>query len=160
MMTIDVEAFREAMGQLASGVSVVTMRHDGADHGFTATSVASLSMVPMLVLVCVAESQRCHQQLTGAGHFAINMLADNQLELGVRFATALADQRFQALTVSRAVTGAPLLPGCLAWLDCRIQQLLPGGDHTIVVGEVLAAHVQGGAPLLYFRRQWGTFTPT
>lgn len=157
-MTIDVEAFFEAMGQLASGVSVVTMSVDGVDHGFTATSVTSLSAVPTLVLVCVAESQRCHNQLTRAGSFAINMLAAHQTEIGVRFASPPIEQRFEGLTVARARTGAPLLPECLAWLDCRIQQLLPGGDHSIVIGEVLAAHAPGtGDPLVYFRRQWGTF---
>lgn len=160
-MTIDVEAFCETMGQLASGVSVVTMHAEGEDHGFTATSVTSLSVVPMLVLVCVAENQRCHAQLERAGNFAINMLAGHQTELGVRFASALVEERFAGLTVTRAVTGAPLLADCLAWLDCRIQQVLPGGDHSIVIGEVLAAEAQGvGDPLVYFRRQWGSFQTT
>jgi len=160
-MTIDVEVFYETMGRLASGVSVVTMNVAGQDHGFTATSVTSLSLVPMLVLVCVAENQRCHAQLGSAGSFAINLLAAGQLELGVRFASALAEDRFLGITATRASTGAPLLPNCLGWLDCRVQQVLAGGDHSIVIGEVVAAGWAGEEdPLVYFRRQWGTFRPS
>lgn len=159
-MTIDADAFRAALGQLASGVCVVTMRADDGDHGFTATSVTSVSLSPMLVLVCVAKNQTSHGVLEQTGHFAINMLAHDQAELGMRFATALVEERFDGLEVTRAATGAPLLPGTLAWLDCITRQILPGGDHSILVGEVQASYAQEeGRPLLYYRRQWGGFLP-
>lgn len=158
-MTIEAEAFRAAMAQLASGVTVVTMRVDGEDRGFTATSVTSLSLVPSLVLVCVTREQRSHGWIERSGHFAVNVLERSQTELGVRFASALTDDRFAGLTLTRGPTGAPLLPGCLALLDCVVRHVLPGGDHSIVVGEVLSAEAREGAPLVYYRRQWGTFTP-
>lgn len=158
-MTVDVEGFRAAMAQLASGVSVVTMRVGDEDHGFTATSVTSLSVAPMLVLVCVMRDQRCHALIEQAGHFAVNMLESSQTDLGVRFADPLVNDRFAGVTVARGRTGAPLLPGSLAWLDCVIRHVLPGGDHSIVVGEVLGADSREGAPLVYYRRQWGTFRP-
>lgn len=159
-MTIDADDFRAALGQLASGVCVVTMHAEGADHGFTATSVTSVSLNPMLVLVCVAKNQRSHTLLERAGHFAVNVLAHDQTELGLRFATALMEERFDALAVQRAKTGAPLLPGSLAWLDCTTQQILPGGDHSILIGEVQASYAQSeGQPLVYYRRQWGSFRP-
>jgi flavin reductase (DIM6/NTAB) family NADH-FMN oxidoreductase RutF len=158
-MTIDAEAFRAAMAQLASGVTVVTMRVDGEDRGFTATSVTSLSVVPMLVLVCVMRAQRSHGWIERAGHFAVNLLESSQTELGLRFASTLVDDRFAGLAVTRGPTGAPLLRGTLAYLDCAVRQVLPGGDHSIVIGEVLSAETHEGAPLVYYRRQWGTFTP-
>jgi flavin reductase (DIM6/NTAB) family NADH-FMN oxidoreductase RutF len=158
-MTVDADGFRTALGQLASGVSVVSMRVDGEDHGFTATSVTSLSLTPMLVLVCVAHGQRCHDLLQAAGHFAVSLLHSAQTELGVRFATDPAEQRFEGLTPVRAHTGAPILPDCLAWLDCSVREILPGGDHSIVIGEVRSAGArENGLPLVYFRRQWGTFS--
>jgi flavin reductase (DIM6/NTAB) family NADH-FMN oxidoreductase RutF len=157
-MTLDADGFRSALGQLASGVSVVTMRVAGEDHGFTATSLTSLSLSPMLVLVCVAHGQRCHDLLQDAGHFAVSLLDSTQSELGVRFATGLPDQRFAGLALARAHTGAPILPDCLAWLDCSVREILPGGDHSVVIGEVRAAGArENGLPLVYFRRQWGTF---
>jgi flavin reductase (DIM6/NTAB) family NADH-FMN oxidoreductase RutF len=157
-MTLDADGFRAALGQLASGVSVVTMRVADADHGFTATSVTSLSLSPMLVLVCVAHGQRCHDLLQEAGHFAVSLLDSAQTELGVRFATGLAEQRFEGLALARAYTGAPILADSLAWLDCSVREIYPGGDHSIVIGEVQSASArENGLPLVYFRRQWGTF---
>jgi flavin reductase (DIM6/NTAB) family NADH-FMN oxidoreductase RutF len=158
-MAIDVEGFRAAMAELASGVTVVTVQADGEDHGFTATSVTSVSVVPMLVLVCVTREQRGHALIERAGHFAVNVLESSQTELGIRFASALVDDRFAGLAVSRAHTGAALLEGCLAWLECVVRHVLPGGDHSIIVGEVLSAEARPGAPLVYHRRQWGTFKP-
>jgi flavin reductase len=156
-MTIDAEGFRAVLGRLASGVCLVTM-HVGEDHGFTATSVTSLSLSPMLVLVCVAHGQRSHALLGQAGHFGICLLDHTQEALGVRFATGILEERFQDLAIDRAVTGAPLLRDCLGWLDCTIQQVIAAGDHSIVIGEVQAGAARDeGLPLIYFKRQWGTF---
>jgi flavin reductase ActVB len=157
-MNIDADGFRAALAQLASGVTVVTMHVAGEDHGFTATSVTGLSLSPMLVLVCVMRDQRSHALITQAGHFAVNVLSSSQTELGVRFASALAGDRFAGLSVQRAHTGAPLLPGCLAWLDCAVQHILPAGDHSIVVGEVRSGQASEGQPLVYYQRRWGTFS--
>lgn len=157
-MSIDEEVFRAAMSQLASGVAVISMRVDGEDHGFTATSFTSLSLDPMLVLVCVVKAQRSHRQLELAGHYAVSVLAANQRELGVRFAEAEPETRFDGLQVSRASTGAPILQGCLAWLDCRVREVLPGGDHSIFIGEVLAAGATANDDaLIYHNRRWGQF---
>lgn len=147
------------MGQMASGVTVITMHIDGEDHGFTASSFTSLSLDPMLVLVCVVKSQRSHLQLERAGHFAVNILAFSQLELGQRFADPLAyDRRFEGLTVARAVSGAPILANSLAWVDCRIQDVFPGGDHSIFVGAVDAGFATSAEDaLVYHNRQWGRF---
>lgn len=157
-MAISEEVFRAAMGQMASGVTIVTMHADGEDHGFTASSFTSLSLDPMLVLVCVVHAQRSHALLERAGHYAVNILGTAQKELGIRFADAQLEQRFSGLEVGRAATGAPILPDSLAWVDCRIRYIFPGGDHSIFVGEVLAgAAAASDEALVYCNRRWGRF---
>ncbi len=157
-MAIDQDKFRAAMSQMASGVTIITMSSNGADHGFTASSFTSLSLDPMLVLVCVVRGQRSHVLLEQAGHYAVNILRSSQRELGQRFAGALLLDRFTGIEVARAATGAPILADSLAWLDCRVRDVLPGGDHSIFVGEVLAAHAPGGGDaLVYHNRRWGRF---
>ncbi|HEX5660231.1 MAG TPA: flavin reductase family protein [Polyangiales bacterium] len=157
-MAIDEAVFRDALGQLASGVAVISARVDGEDHGFTATSFTSLSLDPMLVLVCVVKAQRSHLQLEQAGHYAVSVLGGAQRELGLRFAVEEPGQRFAGVAVSRAATGAPILQGSIAWVDCRIREIVPGGDHSIFIGEVLAAGVQASDDaLIYHNRQWGRF---
>ena len=157
-MTITPQLFKAAMGQLASGVSIITMHAEGEDHGFTASSITSVSLEPMLVLVCVVKTQRSHVLIEQTRHFAVNILSAAQVELGARFASSQARDRFGGLTVSRAVTGAPILAGSLAWVDCRLHDTLPGGDHSIFLGEVLSGAAPGGGdPLVYCNRQWGSF---
>jgi flavin reductase (DIM6/NTAB) family NADH-FMN oxidoreductase RutF len=146
------------MGQMASGVTIVTMHAGDEDHGFTASSFTSLSMDPMLVLVCVVKAQRSHALIEQAGHFAVNILSTDQKDLGMRFASSKTPHRFAGLEVTRAATSAPILPGNLAWVDCELKDVLPGGDHSIFVGEVLAGDAPSGKDaLLYFNRQWGRF---
>ncbi|HEY6877919.1 MAG TPA: flavin reductase family protein [Polyangiales bacterium] len=158
-MAIDAGAFRAALGQLASGVAVISMHVEGEDHGFTATSFTSVSLDPMLVLVCVMKSQRSYQQLERAGHYAVSILGSKQRALGVRFAEGAPELRFQGLPIHRALTGAPILQGSIAWVDCRIHDVLPGGDHSIFVGEVLAADAPASDDALaYHNRQWGRFS--
>lgn len=158
-MTISTDVFKAAMGQLASGVTVVTMRSGEQDHGFTATSFTSLSLDPMLVLVCVVNGQRGQAMIEQARHFAVNILSADQKPLGGRFADPTATDRFTGLDFTRATTGAPILPGNLAWVDCRLHSTMPGGDHTIFVGEVVAGEAPGtGDPLLYYNRSWGGFS--
>jgi len=158
VMAIDQGTFRAAMGQMASGVTIVTMRSGGEDHGFTASSFTSLSLDPMLVLVCVVKGQRSHVLLEEAGHYAVNILAGPQKPLGMRFADPKLVDRFAGLEVARAETGAPILADSLAWVDCRLRDVFPGGDHSIFVGEVLAGQAPGGPDaLVYYNRSWGRF---
>jgi len=157
-MAISPTTFRDAMGQMASGVTVITFNFGGLDHGFTATSFTSLSLDPMLVLVCVVKAQRSHVLLEQAGHYAVNVLGSAQKEIGMRFANAQPSDRFVGLEVTRGTTGAPILPESLAWVDCTIREVLPGGDHSIFVGEVVAGAALGNdQPLVYQQRRWGRF---
>ena len=155
-MAISPGTFRAAMGQMASGVTIITMRAAGTDYGFTASSFTSLSLDPMLVLVCVVKGTRCHALIEQAGHYAANILSLAQQPLGVRFADPQVLDRFAGVEIVRASTGAAILPDSVAWVDCRLREVLPGGDHSIFVGEVMEGNVQPRASaLVYHNRRWG-----
>ena len=159
-MGVDAATFRQALGQWPSGVTVVTTVVDGAWHGMTASSFSSVSLDPPLVSFSVARAAASHDRIASSGVFAVNILAKDQVELGKRFAgmvPGVAD-RFEGLAATTAETGCPLLPDVLAWLDCEVRHAYEGGDHTIFVGEVLAAEASRVAPpLLYHSRVWGQF---
>jgi flavin reductase (DIM6/NTAB) family NADH-FMN oxidoreductase RutF len=156
------DLFREALAQHASGVTVVTVSHAGQRFGFTASSFTSVSLDPPLVLVCAARTLDALAAIESVGAFAVNILGDHQHDLGLRFAGLLPDvtDRFDGIDALTSVTGSPLLPESLAWLDCRLHALHDGGDHRIVVGEVVDARVnRRGRALLYHGRRWRRVGP-
>ena len=152
MTSIDATDFRHALGRFPSGVTVVTVRGtDGRDFGMTVSAFASVSLDPPLVLVCIGDDATIAGAVAAAGHFAVSVLAENQGALAQRFATSDTD-RFMGTAVSRGTTGIALLDGAVTHLECAIVARHRGGDHTIVVGEVLAASaVEDGRPLVYQR---------
>ncbi|MGW4896512.1 flavin reductase family protein [Kitasatospora sp. NPDC004240] len=153
------DEFRAALGQLAAGVSLVTVRDpdDGEDVGMTATSFLSVSLEPPLVLISVREDSRTDEVLSRAGTWAVSVLAEGQKALGSRFAMKgrLSDRLLFADTPHHRgpFSDAPLIEGALATVECRTEQRIPAGDHTLVLGRVLEARVPdpSGRPLLYFR---------
>lgn len=159
-MAIDAALFKNTLAQWASGVTVVTVKHNGIYHGMTASSFSSVSLTPPLILVCVAKKAHTHNTLLEAGAFAVNILGASQSDLGKRFAGLLPDitDRFAGIDYTVGETGSPLLTGVLASMDCRVYQAIDAGDHTVVIGEILAAHVESGEPLLYSNRRWGHFS--
>ena len=145
------------MGQFASGVTVVTTVSEGKKVGLTASSFASLSVEPPLVLVCLAKKLYTHRAIEESGVFAVNILGAHQLDLGLRFAGMKPEviDRFADLELGIAKTGAPLLTGSLASVDCRLWNQYEGGDHSIFVGEVQGIVTSSLAnPLLYHDRLW------
>ncbi len=159
-MAVDPETFKAVMGQWPSGVTVVTTTDDAGPAGMTASSFSSVSLNPPLVSICVARNLGMHARLEQAGIFAVNILGKGNVEDGRRFAGMLpgVSDRFAGITTSTAVTGAPLLANTLGWVDCKLWAAHDGGDHTIFVGEVLAAGIdKTAAPLLYHSRSWGQF---
>jgi flavin reductase (DIM6/NTAB) family NADH-FMN oxidoreductase RutF len=159
-MAVEPETFKAVMGQWPSGVTVVTTRDADGPAGMTASSFSSVSLDPPLISICVARHLAMHARLENAGVFAVNILSKDNIESGQRFAGMLRDvtDRFDGVPVSTAVTGSPLLTGTLGWVDCRSWARYDGGDHTIFVGEVLAAGIDPtAAPLLYHSRAWGQF---
>jgi flavin reductase len=158
MSVLDKALFKEALARFATGVTVVTTRCEEQDYGITVSSFGSVSLEPTLVLICIAKTLFTHSRIEQSGVFAVNILEEGQLEWGERFAGRIPEleDRFEGIPIERGATGSPLLPGCLAWVDCEVRHSYDGGDHTIFVGEVRGVGVgQNQEPLLYFNRHWG-----
>ncbi|MFC5646093.1 flavin reductase family protein [Kitasatospora cinereorecta] len=157
--TASPDEFRAALSQLASGVTLVTAHdpEDGEDVGMTATSFLSVSLEPPLVLISVREDSRMDELLARTDTWAVSLLAEQQRTLASRFAMKgrLSDRLLFADTPHHRGphSGAPLIDGALATVECRTEQRIPAGDHTLVLGRVLEATVPdpSGRPLLYFR---------
>lgn len=150
------QEFRRVMGHFATGVTVVASRDpSGRPVGLTVNAFASVSLHPPLVLVCLHRKAHAHDPLLDAGHFGISILRSDQEDLALRFSRDGADIRFQDLPVRAGPLGSPLLAGALAWIECRIREVFPGGDHSIIVGEVMECIADQGDPLLFFRGKLG-----
>lgn len=158
---IDPSEFRRVIGHFPSGVAVVTtVRPDGTPCGLTASAVCSVSLEPTLLLVCVERSSDTHTCIERCGTFAVNVLRDGKGEtLARRFAAWAVGDKFHGVAFRPEHTGAPVLDEALAWLDCRVHGRCEGGDHTVFIGEVLAADAAEGAPLVYYRGGYGRFAP-
>ncbi len=155
--SLDPEQLRQAMRAWSSGVAVVTARHNGEQHGMTVSSFTSVALEPPLVIISLQVASRTHQLVSQAGAFAVTILAEGQQEISERFAgrTPSQEDRLAGLETERLATGAPLLKGGLAWLDCRVTQVIPAGTHTLFLAEVIAARRNGErTPLLYHDRQY------
>ena len=156
---VDQDSFRRAVGQFASGVTVCTTRVGSLDHAMTASAFTSVSIDPLLVLVCVDKEARFRDAVLEAGTWAVSILAVDGRRAADWFATKgrpLVGQ-LDRFPHHRGLTGAPLLDGALAWVECRTEALYDGGDHDIVLGAVLAVAEgdRDGAALLYHRSRYG-----
>lgn len=151
----DERQFRTVIGHFATGVTVVTSRRaDGRPCGLTANSVASVSLDPLLVLVCLDRSAVSHGCIIDGGAFAVSILAAPDEPLARRFAEGEREDRFEGLAWREEVTGCPVLERALAWLDCRVRDVHGAGDHSIVVGEVVACGARAGEPLVFYRGEY------
>ncbi len=150
---VDARLYRDAIGRFATGVTVVTVDDGRVPRGMTANAVSSVSLDPVLLLVCVAKSARSHDALAAARCFGVSVLAADQRALSDFFARSSADAEtpMGGWPYRTGSTGAPILQGALAWFECRVTEWLPGGDHSIVVGEVvdLALERPDDEPLLF-----------
>jgi flavin reductase (DIM6/NTAB) family NADH-FMN oxidoreductase RutF len=145
--------FRHAAGRFASGVTVVTTQAAEGAYGITVSSFASLSLNPLLVTVSINRSSSLLKFVGSAGAFAVSVLASDQRQVAEYFAMrGRTPQPGGFPTVSTMIrqTGAPIIDGCLSWFDCTVEDLLPGGDHEILVGRVAAAGGRTGEPLVYW----------
>ena len=154
-MTVDPRALRDAFGCFMTGVTVVTTVQDGRPLGFTANSFSSVSLDPPLLLVSIANrSANLSAFTTGAG-FAINILSEGQKDLSARFARPV-DDRFADLYWRHGPAGNPVLAGVSAWFDCRLDQAVPAGDHTILIGRITGFEAGDAPGLGYYRGAYVT----
>lgn len=145
----DSRSLRDALGEFATGVAVVTARGaDGQPVGVTINSFASVSLEPPLVLWSLGLHSPSLAAFESCSHYAVNILAADQVEFSQRFSQAQQD-RFAGIALEVGAGGTPLLPGCSAWFECRNEIRYPGGDHVILVGFVENFRREPKAPLVF-----------
>ena len=146
----DPELFREVFGRFATGVAVITSAGAGGGGGMTANAICSLSLDPLLALVCFENSARTLPIVREAGRFAVNVLGAHQEDLAGVFASKLPEDEKLEIVEHRFEEGVPIIEGSLAWAACELRELIGGGDHTIAIGEVIAMGLGSGDPLLWY----------
>ena len=151
MAEIDRDSFREAMGLLPTGVTVVTAIGPNGRSGATASAVGSLSLEPMLILVCLDRGSRTLRSVQEAGRFGVDVLAAGQEPIARQFSTK-ADEpdKWEGVEWTER-EGIPALDGSVLWVACELQDVLMGGDHVILTGAVTDLEGRGGEPLIHHR---------
>ena len=150
-MTLDPEQFKLALRRWASGVTIITARHEDEIGGMTVSAFSSVSLNPPLVLACADKTSNTTPLIAKGGVFAANILTVDQQELSNRFAkTGNEAVRFDGLDCKTGPSGAPWIPGALAVLDCEVESAHDAGDHVIYVGKVLDCVLGDSDPLLYY----------
>lgn len=158
--SLDVDAFRRVVGHFATGVTVVTAVLDGVDHAMTASAFTSVSLEPVLVLVCVDKEARFRDAVLESGEWGVSVLSGSGRRAAEWFATKgrpLVGQLDRFPHHRGARTGAALLDDAIGWLEVRNVAVYDGGDHDIVVGQVLDMSLgdRDAAPLVYYRGRYG-----
>lgn len=156
-MTLDPESLRSAMRAWSAGVTVVTAAFQNERHGMTVNSFTSISLDPALITIALKKDTRTHNLVMKSRAFGLTILAADQAAVSDLFAgrNPESQDRFAALKTETLITGAPLIAGGLAWMDCRIAQTFDAGMNTLFIAEVLAARGSGsGDPLIYHNREY------
>ena len=160
---VDPLEFRRVVGRFATGVTVVSTVFDAIDHAMTVSSFTSVSLDPVLVLFCVEKTARFHPAVLGSGLWAVSVLADDAADASAWFASRgrpVADQLAGFRYLRGTQTGAAVLAEAIAALECRTRALHDGGDHTIVLGDVLdvTAPRPDAGPLVYYDGSYRSLT--
>ena len=150
----DPELFRDVFGHFATGVAVITSAGPSGAGGMTANAICSLSLDPLLALVCFENSARTLPIVRDAGRFGINVLSAAQERLAGVFASKLPESEKLEGVEHRIEQGVPIIDGSIAWAACELRELIAGGDHTIGIGKVVSLGLGGGEPLLWYRGQY------
>jgi flavin reductase len=154
-MALSSTEFRRAMGCFATGVTIITVDLEGEVHGMTANAFASVSLDPMLVLVCVDHTTRTHAHMHAKKRFGINVLSEDQRAISEYYArperTHEQAETEAGARFDRTQHGTPMLQGALAYLECRLHSAQDAGDHTIFIAEVEQVVVREQEPLLFYR---------
>lgn len=151
MLDIESAQFRQLLGRFATGVAIVTVADaDGTPHGMTINSLTAVSLAPPLLLACIDHAASIRPRLLATPTFAVNILEQHQETISRRFAGD-QDERFDGVGYQSGRLGHPLLDGALAHIECERFSAVETGDHTIVIGRVVAGMTYDGRPLCYYR---------
>lgn len=161
---MDSHIFRETLAQFATGVTVVISGTPGAIHGMTVNSFTSVSLDPPLVLLCADNRSDTYRAIKQSQRFTVSILSDQQESVSQQFALiGPQDELFAQIACASGIGGVPYLLNSLGYLDCAVQDIIPAGDHHIILGHVdHLARLTPGYPLLYFKSQYyylGTSPP-
>ncbi len=159
---VDEDSFRKALRQWVSGVTVVASAYQGVQHGMTVSSFLSISLDPPLLLVSLQNGTRTLEMIKQSQVFSVNVLRQDQGYLSDRFAGRLAEleNRFVGLETFTLITQSPFLSDTLAGFDCQLYALQTAGDHTLVIGKVVALHEsEAQLPLIYYQRTYHALAP-
>ena len=154
MTKVDPIAFKAAAGSFGTGVTIVTSNRNDQVYGMTVSAFASLSIEPMQIIVSLRRGSLLPDMISDSNNFAVSILKEDQKEVAGYFASSgrePCDGEFPGLRCSTAISGAPIIEGSLAHFDCTLATTYDGGDHVIIVGNVVEAAAEDGAPLLYFK---------
>jgi len=155
--TLDPEALRSAMRAWSAGVTVVTAVHEDQRHGMTVNSFTSISLEPALITISLRQGSRTCDLVSKSRAFGLTILSSDQMRISDLFAgrEPEASDRFVGLQTETLVTGAPLLAGGLAWMDCRVIETFDAGMNMLFIAEVVAARsLNAGEPLVYHDREY------
>lgn len=158
MTDVDHGEFRTVLGHFASGIVLITGRHNGHPAGLTCQSFFSLSLDPPLVAIAPGKSSTSWPRASSTGNICVNVLTADQEALARTFSQSGRD-KFAGVGWSPAANGAPRLHGALAWIDCAIDEVHEHGDHYLVVARVEEVKSNPGSPLLFYRGGFAGFTP-
>ena len=153
----DPELFREVFGRFATGVAVITSASPTGPGGMTANALCSLSLDPLLALVCFENQARTLPIVREAARFAVNVLAADQEELAGVFASKMPEAEKLQGVPHGLRNGVPVIEGALAWATCELEELIAGGDHTIAIGKVVELGLGDGEPLLWYSGRYHAF---
>ncbi len=154
---LDPADLRRALGTFATGVTVVTtMDADGTPRGFTANSFTAVSLEPPLILVCLAKTAASCPVFHAAESYAVNILSEAQKAVSAVFSSR-AEDRFAAVDWSTRATGSPIIAGVVAWLDCRMHEVVDAGDHCILIGRIVDYDYAASSPLGFCRGAYVSF---
>jgi len=148
---LDPVRYRAVFGHFATGVAVITVAGPAGEGGLTANAVCSVSLDPLLALVCFEQSARTLPLVREAGRFAVNVLRVGSEDVARAFASKVPEGEKLRGVPHRLEVGMPILDAALAWIVCDVRELIPAGDHEIAIGEVIAMDVSEGEPLLWYR---------
>ena len=153
-MPVAPDEFRNALSRFPSGVAVVTTKDAGGSlHGITVSAFCSVSLTPPMVLICIEKATASHDSFSESGVFAVNILGESRQDLSEHFATPIAN-KFEDVDFRPGIEGVPVLKDALANVECRLQHVYEGGDHTIFVGLVESVTIRDGDPLIYFHHEY------
>lgn len=162
-MGLTQDNFRHAMSHFATGVTIITVDYENQIQGMTANAFTSVSLNPMLVLVCVDQTARTHAHLHAKKRFGINVLAEDQRAVAEHYARIDRDperaEEEAGARFDRTRHGTPVLHGALAYLECCLRTAQDAGDHTIFIAEVEDVLVRGGKPLLFLQSKYRAIGP-